>query len=239
MLLSSPPQGNCCDVNGSVSFAHGTDTMHVEWYLPKRPQFLKVARSSSRVVSDLAAVRRITLETLQDMRGHNVRYVELRTTPRVLADGTSRQDYIEAVLRVLRDFETAGNTSETRDELSRGEGSSGLIPRLLLSIDRGRTVDDAMVVAKLAVKLRRNELWGAYVVGVDFSGNPTKGAFEDFRSVPIRSMHLFAKYQKNKSWDIFVKNCCIIILSSAKIALTPCVLPQSNRLLAAPDRPWN
>ncbi|CAM9272345.1 unnamed protein product [Ascophyllum nodosum] len=133
------------------------------------------------VVSDLAAVRRITLETLQDMRGHNVRYVELRTTPRVLADGTSRQDYIEAVLRVLRDFETAGNTSETRDELSRGEGSSGLIPRLLLSIDRGRTVDDAMVVAKLAVKLRRNELWGAYVVGVDFSGNPTKGAFEDFR----------------------------------------------------------
>lgn len=126
-------------------------------------------------MSDLAAVRLIALETLQDMRGHNVRYAELRTTPQPPADGTSPQDYIEAVLGVFRDFETAASSAEAHN-------GSPLFPRLLLSMDRGRAADDAMAVAELAVELHQDELWRTYVVGVDLSGNPTKGTFGNFRS---------------------------------------------------------
>lgn len=132
-------------------------------------------------MSDLAAVRRITLETLQDMRRHNVRYAELRTTPRPLADGTSPQDYIVAVLEVFRDFETAARSTEAHNGTPLEEEARPLIPRLLLSMDRGRTVDDAVAVTELALKLHQDDLWRTYVVGVDFSGSPTKGTFEDFR----------------------------------------------------------
>lgn len=138
--------------------------------------------TASRVVSDLAAVRRIALETLQDMRSHNIRYAELRTTPRPLADGTSPQDYIVAVLEVFRDFETAARSTEAHNGSPLENGVPALIPRLLLSMDRGRTIDDAVAVTELALKLHRDDLWRTYVVGVDFSGNPTKGTFGDFRS---------------------------------------------------------
>lgn len=132
-------------------------------------------------MSDLPAVRRIAREALQDMRRNNVRYAELRTTPRPLADGTSRRDYIVSVLRVFREFESG----QAGGNLGRDEGepvpAGRLIPRLLVSVDRSKSTTEAMSVAELAVELRANEEWRHFVLGVDFSGNPTKGSFKDFR----------------------------------------------------------
>lgn len=151
------------------------------------------------MVSDLPAVRRITLEALQDMQRDNVRYAELRTTPRPLADGTSRRDYIENVLQIFQEFEASqaatavpslsGNTVRVpeSDNLTDESLVAGrLTPRLLLSVDRGKSVEEAMEVAKLAVELRGEEEWRPYVLGMDFSGNPTKGLFKEFRSAQDR-----------------------------------------------------
>lgn len=149
------------------------------------------ARRPVRVVSGLPAVRRIALEALEDMRRHNVRYAELRTTPRPLPDGATRRKYIETVLQVFREFETDQacapcKVSDGADKPCHGgdtdKGLPMLIPRLLLSVDRGKSVQEAIEVAELAVRLRGEEEWRKYVVGVDFSGNPTKGSFEEFRS---------------------------------------------------------
>lgn len=148
-------------------------------------------RRPNRVVSGLPAVRRIVLEALQDMRRHNVRYAELRTTPRPLTDGVSRREYIEHVLRAFREFETdqacfpcevSDGTCRPRHGEGTDKGLPRLIPRLLLSVDRGKSVQEAMAVAELAVQLRTEEEWRPYVIGVDFSGNPAKGSFEEFRS---------------------------------------------------------
>lgn len=161
------------------------------------------------MVGELSAVRRIVVEALEDMRRQNVRYAELRTTPRPLADGTSRREYIETVLRAFRDFETnqnfesispsgddgrvnaprqvdeeegrASNKSQRQSSFGSTINSSKLIPRLLLSVDRARSVAEAMEVAELAVELKATEEWRRYVVGVDFSGNPSKGSFQEFR----------------------------------------------------------
>lgn len=120
------------------------------------------------------------------MQMQNIRYAELRTTPRSLPDGTTRRNYIETVLSVFREFEAscvfAANTFLESREGEDGKPLPRLIPRLLLSVDRGRSVEEAMEVARLAVRLKEDDEWKKYVVGVDFSGNPTKGAFEDFRS---------------------------------------------------------
>lgn len=133
------------------------------------------------------------MEALQDMAGHNVRYAELRTTPRPLPDGVTRRQYIETVLREFRAFENTqvlslagpvhGASPVPAEERGGGAAAErrGLIPRLLLSVDRGRGVDEAMEVAELALSLKEDSEWGRYVLGVDFSGNPTKGLFEEFR----------------------------------------------------------
>lgn len=135
-----------------------------------------------RVVTDLAAVRRITTEALQDMSQDNVRYAELRTTPRPLPDGTTRETYIKTVLQQLRIFEKENSraTEEDSDEASTVKRAL-LIPRLLLSVDRSRGVDEAMKVVELALSLKEHDEWGDYILGMDFSGNPTKGLFQDFR----------------------------------------------------------
>lgn len=120
------------------------------------------------------------------MQRHNVRYAELRTTPRPLRDGTTRREYIETVLRVLRDFDTSKayysdeHPCKTGETAKEGEPSP-LIPRLLLSVDRARSVEEAMEVVELAIELRAEDEWAKYVVGVDLSGNPTKGAFDSLR----------------------------------------------------------
>lgn len=151
-----------------------------------------------RVVSDLPAVRRIALEALQDMRKDNVRYAELRTTPRPLADGTSQKEYIENVLRVFQEFETSQAAAQpgVSGDSSTGAQSSvdlgadndepppagaHLTPRLLLSVDRSKSKEEAMEVARLAIELQATDVWKPYVLGMDFSGNPTRGSFEDFR----------------------------------------------------------
>ncbi|CBJ34009.1 conserved unknown protein [Ectocarpus siliculosus] len=154
----------------------------------------KIFDTIHTVVSDLPAVRRITLEALQDMQRDNVRYAELRTTPRPLADGTSRRDYIENVLQVFQEFEASqatkaipsllGNTGRIPESGNLTDESlvaGTLTPRLLLSVDRTKSVEEAMEVAKLAVELRGEEEWRPYVLGMDFSGNPTKGSFKEFR----------------------------------------------------------
>ncbi|CAN0009402.1 unnamed protein product [Scytosiphon promiscuus] len=158
----------------------------------------KIFDAIHTVVSDLQAVKRIALEALQDMSRNNVRYAEIRTTPRPLADGTSRRDYIENVLRVFQEFETSQAATEpgvSKDGSTGGAESvdlggdndkplpagAHLTPRLLLSVDRSKSKEEAMNVARLALELQADDAWRPYVLGMDFSGNPTKGSFEDFR----------------------------------------------------------
>jgi adenosine deaminase len=56
-----------------------------------------------------------------------------------------------------------------------------LIPRLIISIDRSRGVEEArenMDIAKELFKMGHD-----YVVGVDLGGNPTKGTFKEFKGL--------------------------------------------------------
>ena len=111
-------------------------------------------------VTNLDDIRRITRETLEDFMNENVMYVELRTRPRSFDNGRiTSADYVEAILQIMKEYEEK------------------ICSRLILSIDRTQTLEQAMETLKLAEHDRQ------YIVGLDFSGDPNVKSFARFRPV--------------------------------------------------------
>lgn len=113
---------------------------------------------------------------LRDFAADGVVYLELRTTPRALPrSGLSKQGYVEAILEVIREYESSQDKTAT-----------ALHTRLILSVDRRNTPAEAKEVVSLAQRLQPHG-----VVGVDLCGDPLRGgvealqpAFEAARAVP-------------------------------------------------------
>ena len=116
------------------------------------------------IVSSPAIVTRITKECVEDFAKDNVKYLELRTTPRN-DDLFKPREYVEAVLAGLKACEEEGVDCVTR---------------LLLSINRSQPMWKARETVDLAIELAKSTKW---VVGIDFSGNPTINSFVDFREL--------------------------------------------------------
>ena len=156
-----------------------------------------------QVVKSEDTVRRVTSEVIADFASDGVEYLELRTTPRALegvgggsvpgdadADGALER-YVLCVLETLAAIEARG---------------SGICVRILLSINRTASLDMADRIVRLATKFQRAlfdvspdgevaacfepsqspasaipfRQVGPYVVGVDLSGDPTRGRAVDF-----------------------------------------------------------
>ncbi|CAF3556389.1 unnamed protein product [Rotaria sordida] len=111
-------------------------------------------------VTNLDDIRRIARETLEDFISDNVIYAELRTRPRSFQNGKiPSSSYIEAILDIMKKYEEK------------------ICSRLILSIDRTQTLEQAMETLKLAENYR------THIVGLDFSGDPNIKSFERFRPV--------------------------------------------------------
>lgn len=103
-----------------------------------------------------------TTSVLRDFAADGVVYLELRTTPRAMPKaGFSKSEYVETILAAITAFEANDATMRTR---------------LILSIDRRNTLEEAMEVVALAREFR-----GRGVVGVDLCGDPKKGGIEVLR----------------------------------------------------------
>ncbi|KAL4854539.1 Adenosine deaminase-like protein [Chlorella vulgaris] len=115
-----------------------------------------------QITTTCAAITRIAREVLEDMVADNVVYAELRTTPKRLPKhGMTKESYMSAVFQGIDDYYAA--SSRAHD----------IQVRLLLSIDRRQSTDEALETARLAVQLRDKG-----VVGLDLSGNPSVGQWE-------------------------------------------------------------
>ena len=79
---------------------------------------------SCTVVQDRKTLHRVATEVLEDFARDNCRYLELRTTPRSMPDGTTKREYVETILDVFRAFK-AGPLKDRMD------------PRLILSVREG------------------------------------------------------------------------------------------------------
>ncbi|KAH8395555.1 hypothetical protein KR222_011175 [Zaprionus bogoriensis] len=122
-------------------------------------------------VHELTSTRRglhyATELVMRDFAKDNVMYLELRTTPK--ANGhMSRREYLQTVLESMR------NASKKYP----------ITVKLLPSINRAESVAAAHETVELALELRQEQQQQEsddYIVGIDFSGNPHRGKFADFK----------------------------------------------------------
>lgn len=124
-----------------------------------------------RLLDNLAAIQRVAREVVHDFASDGVVYLELRTTPRALNNEkgqTTMRQYVEAVVEAL---EQAQRTARTPH-------GDRIIVRLLLSIDRSGTLEDAKATVDLAGEFAARA--DGIVVGIDFSGNPANKSFKHF-----------------------------------------------------------
>jgi adenosine deaminase len=142
-----------------------------------------------RCVNDLMALRRITKEVLEDAANDNVAYIEIRTGPKVLlldhrsveAEYCTKKVYIETIVSIMEEFE---KTDRKRYELDCDKANTQYIrlpltPRLLISVDRSGTFDQAMENIQLAIEMSRSSE-KKMIVGVELGGNPTRNNFRLF-----------------------------------------------------------
>jgi adenosine deaminase len=134
-----------------------------------------------RVINDLAALQCITEAALKEFADHHTVYLELRSTPkRLLHDFRqetvcSKREYVETVIQVMQRFEQSEQERFQRESPERA--CLPLTCRLLLSVDRSQSIEEASETIDLAIFMRQIS---EYVVGVDLGGNPTRGDFRDF-----------------------------------------------------------
>jgi adenosine deaminase len=115
------------------------------------------------LVCDEESIRYATTCVLQDFLDDGVCYLELRTTPRAISHaGISKEGYVVMVLNAIHNFATS-------EQNKQDTGAEKLHTKLILSIDRKNTVEEAIEVVNLAAKYRDQG-----VVGVDLCGNPTR-----------------------------------------------------------------
>ena len=137
-----------------------------------------------KCVDDKIALQRITKEALEDFAKHNVAYLELRSTPKILKHMT-KTSYIETILDTLKDFEALEEKryhSEMMENAKNNNNTLVKLPmkcRFLVSIDRGASVQEAEESVALAIDFFQKP--DSYIVGVDIGGNPTKNDFRDFQ----------------------------------------------------------
>lgn len=120
-----------------------------------------------KVVDDEEAVYQLTCSVIREFAADNVKYLELRSTPKdIPSTGMTMELYVRTMLRAVQDCK-----AENLD----------IIVYLLLSIDRRNSVDVAQKTVDLAEKLCKET--GGEVVGIDFSGDPAVGDAADF--IPV------------------------------------------------------
>jgi len=113
-----------------------------------------------QVTNTLEIIARITRETIEDCAKDNVKYLELRTTPRAIpSTPMTKRTYIETVLSTIQNV-------TLKHDITVG---------LIISINRNETSEAAMETVQLAVEYKSQG-----IVGIDLSGNPTVGDFETF-----------------------------------------------------------
>lgn len=114
------------------------------------------------LVDDEEAVRMVACDVVKEFAEDGVIYLELRSTPRGnQTTGMTKQSYVEAILSGI-------DNAFEKDELN-------IKVNLLLSIDRRQSVAEAFDTVRLAISLMGQTHHYAKVVGIDLSGDPTKG----------------------------------------------------------------
>ena len=130
---------------------------------------------------------------MEDASNDNIAYIELRTGPKVLlkdhrsteVEHCTKKEYVETIIGIMKEFESTDQQSLLQQMKNNNSGNEyirlPLIPRLIISVDRSGTLDQAMENIKLAIEMSKSNQSKRYIVGVELGGNPMRNDFRDFQ----------------------------------------------------------
>ncbi|KAI9321247.1 hypothetical protein BX666DRAFT_2071731 [Dichotomocladium elegans] len=152
--------------------------------LERIDDFFALFKFIYQLTDDEEAARITTRNVIEEFASDNVKYLELRTTPRKNDEtGMTKESYLRAVLSVIN------------------EPRSDIIVKLIVSIDRRNTLEEAYEAVDLASRFRDQN-----VVGIDLCGDVTKGsflalrpAFEKAKSLGFKTTLHFNEIVENMS----------------------------------------
>ena len=131
-----------------------------------------------RLVNSMDIVIRILREMVEDYLAENTIYLEIRSSPRGLEDGSTVKDYIQTVVQHIASL----------NKLHEGK----IIVKLIAGIDRSKNINDGRMIYQYAKEFQYYE-GEKIIVGMDFAGNPSGGTFMDFQDLfnEIQASNLF------------------------------------------------
>ena len=121
-----------------------------------------IFRIAQRIVDHPEAVSLATTRVIEEFAADNVKFLELRSTPRDVADKMTKAQYIEAVVDAIK---------VTNSKLP-------IISKYLISIDRRGTVADAETAVQLCIEMSVKH--PGIVIGIDLSGDARVNDARDF-----------------------------------------------------------
>ncbi|XP_035825452.1 adenosine deaminase-like protein isoform X2 [Aplysia californica] len=151
---------------GGQTGDHSIEELHISSHKEIDGSFLLFSKIQQLVRTE-EAVYTLTHRVITEFAQDNVKYLELRSTPKEIPEtGMTRELYIRTMLRAVKDCEREG---------------LDIVVRLLVSIDRRHGVKVGELTVDLAEKLMKES--GGLVIGLDLSGDPRVGNAADF--IPI------------------------------------------------------
>ena len=121
-----------------------------------------IFRVAQSIVDHPEAVVIATTRVIEEFSAENVKFLELRSTPRSVAGKMTKEEYVESVV----------------DAIEKCSNKLQVIVKYLVSIDRRGTVGDAETAVKLCVDM--NKKHPNIVVGIDLSGDARVNDAIDF-----------------------------------------------------------
>jgi adenosine deaminase len=130
----------------------------------------KFFKISSKILTSLNVIRRVTREMIEDWAKVNCMYLEIRTSLKSIA-GKSKSDYLQAVL----------------DEIYHGNTNYEMQTRLIVSLNRELPLEDYLDTYDIVDNFMNNspEQMKKLIVGIDYSGYETNEKHKLSEVIPI------------------------------------------------------
>jgi adenosine deaminase len=130
----------------------------------------KFFKISSKILTSLDVIRRVTREMIEDWVKVNCMYLEIRTSLKSIA-GRSKADYLHTVL----------------EEIYKGNSNYDMQTRLIISLNRELPLEDYLDTYDIVDKYIKNspEYMNKLIVGIDYSGYETNEKHKFTDVIPI------------------------------------------------------
>ena len=83
--------------------AKGIDTDHIDFYNVDIKTAFEIFKVGDQLITDSQTLKRVTKEIIEDYAKQNTRYLELRSTPKIVGKIGSKIEYIDTICEAIRE----------------------------------------------------------------------------------------------------------------------------------------